>query len=244
GALDPPPLKGAIEFDGVAFSYSTDVPVLTDVTLSIAAGGFVGVVGPTGSGKSTIAGLIPRFYDPSAGRILIDGTDIRDYTLQGLRRQIGFVMQETVLFSGTIRDNIAYGRHDATDNEIVAAARLANADEFIAKMPGGYDARIGERGATLSGGRRQRIGIARAFMRDRPILILDEPTASLDSESEYLVIEGVQRLMKGRTVIMITHRLSTLREAHNIVVLNSGVVAEQGSHHDLLARNGVYAALY
>src|SRR5262249_43255064 len=155
--------------------------------------------------------LIPRFYDPSAGRILIDRTDVRDYTLRGLRRQIGVVLQETILFSGTIRDNIAYGRHDATDEQIVEAAKLANAHEFIEKMTGGYDASIGERGSTLSGGQRQRIGIARAFIRDAPILILDEPTASLDAESEHLVLEGMQRLMKGRTVIMITHRLNTLR---------------------------------
>jgi subfamily B ATP-binding cassette protein MsbA len=243
-ATEPPPLKGAIGFERVAFSYSPDVPVLTDVTVSIPAGAFIGIVGPTGSGKSTAASLIPRFYDPTAGRVMIDGTDVRGYTLRGLRRQIGFVLQETVLFSGTIRENIAYGRHDATDAQIVTAARLANADEFIAKMSGGYGARIGERGATLSGGQRQRIGIARAFLRDAPILILDEPTASLDSESEHLVIDGMQRLMKGRTVMMITHRLTTLRDADNILVLQNGIVAEQGTHDELLAHNGIYAGLY
>ena len=242
-AVDPPSLEGAIEFERIAFSYGPEVPVLKDVTLSIPAGAFVGVVGPTGSGKSTVASLIPRFYDPSAGRILIDGTDVRNYTLRGLRRQIGFVLQETVLFSGTIRDNIAYGRHDATDAQIVTAAKLANAEEFIGRM-GGYDARVGERGATLSGGQRQRIGIARAFIRDAPILILDEPTASLDTESERLVVEGLQRLMRGRTVIMISHRLNTLRAANKIVVIQSGVVAEQGTHADLLAHNGIYAGLY
>ncbi len=243
-AVEPPAFAGAIEFEGVAFSYNENAPVLTNVTVSIPAGAFVGFVGPTGSGKSTAANLIPRFYDASAGRILIDNKDVRDYTLRGLRRQIGVVLQETVLFSGTVRDNIAYGRHDATQDQIVRAARLANADEFIQRMPGGDNAPIGERGATLSGGQRQRIGIARAFIRDAPILILDEPTASLDPESEHLVIEGLQRLMAGRTVILITHRLSTLRGTHKIVVLHRGVVAEEGSHDDLLARNGIYAGLY
>jgi len=243
-AVEPPPLTGAIEFEHVAFAYKADAPVLTDVTLSIPAGSFVGVVGPTGSGKSTIASLIPRFYDATAGRILIDRTDVRDYTLHGLRRQIGFVLQETVLFRGTIRDNIAYGRQNATDADIAKAAQLANAEEFITRLPDGYNTMVGDRGATLSGGQRQRIGIARAFIRDTPILILDEPTASLDNESELLVIEGLKRLMKGRTVIMISHRLDTLRDAHTIVVLHGGVVAEQGTHDGLLARNGVYAGLY
>jgi ABC-type multidrug transport system fused ATPase/permease subunit len=243
-AREPESLKGAIEFDRVAFAYNAGSPVLRDVTLSIQPGTFVGLVGPTGSGKSTVAGLLPRFYDPERGRILIDEVDIRSYTLRGLRRQIGFVLQETILFHGTIRDNIAYGRHNATDAEIAMAARLANADEFIARLPEGYDTVIGERGATLSGGQRQRIGIARAFIRDAPIMILDEPTASLDPESELLVMEGLQRLMKDRSVIMITHRLHTVRHAHTIVVLQDGVVAEQGTHDDLLARNGIYASLY
>jgi ABC-type multidrug transport system fused ATPase/permease subunit len=202
------------------------------------------VAGATGSGKSTIVSLIPRFYDPTAGRVLIDGTDIREYTLQGIRRHIGFVLQETVLFRGTMRDNIAYGRHRATDAEIVAAAKLANADEFIVRMPDGYNALIGERGVTLSGGQRQRIGIARAFIRNAPILILDEPTASLDSESERLVMEGLNRLMNGRTVIMITHRLNTIRGANLIIVLHDGIVAEQGTHEALLAAGGIYAGLY
>ena len=228
-AREPQAFEGAIAFEHVAFSYNPEVPVLQDVTFSIAPGQFVGVVGTTGSGKSTIVSLIPRFYDPTAGRILVDGSDIRDYTLEGLRRQIGFVLQETVLFRGTMRENIAYGRHQATEAQIIAAAKLANADEFIVRMPGGYDTPIGERGATLSGGQRQRIGIARAFIRDAPILILDEPTASLDTESEELVMEGLDRLMKGRTVIMITHRLHTIRAADTIVVLHDGVVAEQGT---------------
>jgi subfamily B ATP-binding cassette protein MsbA len=205
----------------------------------------VGVVGGTGSGKSTIVSLIPRFYDPTGGTIRIDGTDIRDFALHPLRQQIGFVLQETVLFHGSIRDNIAYGRPGVvSDEEIKAAAKLANADEFIDRMPHGYDTIVGERGDTLSGGQRQRIGIARAVVRNNPILILDEPTAALDTESERLVIEGLQRLMKGRTVICIAHRLSTIRDADNILVLANGVVAEQGSHDQLLEKNGIYADLY
>jgi ABC-type multidrug transport system fused ATPase/permease subunit len=244
GARDPDAFSGAIAFEHVAFSYNPEVPVLQDVSFSIAAGQFVGVVGTTGSGKSTIVSLIPRFYDPSAGRILIDGIDVRDYTVAGIRRQIGFVLQDTVLFRGTVRENIAYGRHQATEAQIVSAAKLANADEFIARMPRGYDTPIADRGVTLSGGQRQRIGIARAFIRDAPILILDEPTASLDTESEELVMEGLDRLMKGRTVVMITHRLNTIRKADLIIVLHDGRVVEQGVHDALLARGGVYADLF
>jgi ABC-type multidrug transport system fused ATPase/permease subunit len=244
GARTPDPFTGAIEFDHVAFSYQPEVSLLRDITFSVAAGEFVGVVGATGSGKSTIANLIPRFYDPTSGRILIDGHDIRDFTLRGIRRQIGFVLQETVLFHGTVRENIAYGRYRATDAEIEAAAELAHADEFIVKMPGGYDALVGERGLTLSGGQRQRIGIARAFIRNAPILILDEPTASLDTEAEQVVMAGLYRLMKGRTVIMITHRLNTLRRTDRVIVIQGGTLAEQGTHDDLLAANGIYAHLY
>ncbi len=244
-AKEPPKIKGEVAFDHVAFAYGPDAPVLKDVSFSIKPGQVVGVVGGTGSGKSTIVSLIPRFYDPTGGRVLIDGTDVREYRLHPLRRQIGFVLQETVLFRGSIRDNIAYGRAGTvTDEEILAAAKLANADEFIAKMPQGYDTIVGERGDTLSGGQRQRIGIARAVIRDNPILILDEPTAALDTESERLVMEGLERLMKGRTVICIAHRLSTIRDADNIIVLANGVVAEQGRHEELIARNGIYADLY
>jgi subfamily B ATP-binding cassette protein MsbA len=244
GAVDPPIFRGAIDLDRVAFAYRPDAPVLTDITLSIRPGTFVGVVGPTGGGKSTVASLIPRFYDPSAGQIRIDGTDAREYTLRGLRRQIAFVMQETVLFTGTIRDNIAYGRHDATDADIIKAAQLANADEFIARLPDGYGTIVGERGATLSGGQRQRMGIARAFIRDARILILDEPTASLDPESEQLVMDGLRRLMSGRTVLLITHRLNAVSHADQIVVVQGGVIAERGTHGDLLAGDGIYASLY
>ena len=245
GAVAPPKLAGEVVFEHVAFAYDRDTPVLKDVSFAVKPGQVVGVVGGTGSGKSTIVSLIPRFYDVAGGAVRVDGTDVRDYQLHPLRRQIGFVLQETVLFHGTIRDNIAYGRPGgATDAEIVAAAKLANADEFIAKMPKGYDTVVGERGDTLSGGQRQRIGIARAVIRDNPILILDEPTAALDTESERLVMEGLERLMKGRTVITIAHRLSTIRDADNIIVLADGVVAEQGTHDELIARNGIYADLY
>lgn len=237
-------IKGDIAFEHVAFSYDPSFPVLRDVSFQVKAGQMVGVVGPTGGGKSTIMSLIPRFYDPSAGQVLIDGTDVRDYSLQSLRNQIGYVLQETVLFRGTVRDNIAYGREGATDEEIIRAAKLANADEFISRMPNGYQSFVGDRGDTLSGGQRQRIGIARAIIRNNPILILDEPTAALDTESERLVIEALERLMKGRTVLTIAHRLSTIRDADIILVLKNGVVAEQGTHEELLALGGTYAELY
>ncbi|SEI22978.1 ABC transporter ATP-binding protein [Tardiphaga sp. OK245] len=243
GAVDPGRAKGAITFENVAFAYSEEASVLRDVSLHIEPGQIVGVVGPTGSGKSTVLSLIPRFYDATSGRVLIDGVDVTDYKLSALRAQVGFVLQETVLFRGTIRENIAYGRPGATDDEIVAAAKIANADEFISRMPHGYDSMVGERGDTLSGGQRQRIGIARAVVRNSPIMILDEPTAALDPESEALVIEALRRLMQGRTVIMIAHRLSTIRDADKIIVLKDGVVAEQGSNDELIAQGGIYAEL-
>jgi ABC-type multidrug transport system fused ATPase/permease subunit len=246
-AKDPGTLKGHIDFEHVAFAYEPESPILSDVHFSIKAGQRIGICGPTGGGKSTVVSLIPRFYDPSKGRVRIDGVDIADYKLhgdRGLRDQIAFVLQDTVLFFGTIRDNIAYGKQGATQKEIEAAARMANADEFIAKMPKGYDTWVGERGLTLSGGQRQRIGIARAIIRNSPILILDEPTAALDTESEKLVMEALERLMKGRTVIIIAHRLSTIRDADKIVVLKGGFVAEEGTHDELIAKNGIYAELY
>jgi ABC-type multidrug transport system fused ATPase/permease subunit len=243
-AREPQTLKGEIEFDHVAFSYDADAPVLTDVSFKVKAGQMVGVVGPTGCGKSTVVSLIPRFYDPTAGAVRIDGADIREYKHLALRDQIGYVLQDPGLFEGSVRDNIAFGKTGVTEAQILEAAKLANADEFIAKMPHGYDTMIGERGQTLSGGQRQRIGIARAIIRDNPILILDEPTAALDTESESLVMEALERLMKGRTVITIAHRLSTIRDADKIIVLKGGVVAEEGSHAELLARGGVYAELY
>jgi ABC-type multidrug transport system fused ATPase/permease subunit len=236
--------RGAITFEHVAFGYDPKVPVLRDITLSVSEGQMVGIVGSTGCGKSTLVSLIPRFRDVDAGTITIDGVDVRDYTLRGLRSQIGFVLQDTVLLRGTVRDNIAFGRPGATEEHIIQAARLANAHEFIVRMPNGYDSLVGDRGATLSGGQRQRIGIARALIRDNPILILDEPTAALDAESEHLVLEALQQLMKGRTVIAIAHRLSILRNADKIIVIKGGVVAEDGTHTELLDLDGLYAHLH
>jgi ABC-type multidrug transport system fused ATPase/permease subunit len=236
--------RGEIKFENVAFGYDPKNPILRDVNFSVAPGQMVGVVGTTGGGKSTVVSLIPRFYDANEGRVLLDGIDVKQYTKASLRSQIGFVLQDTVLFRGTIRENIAYGRPGATEAEIVEAAKLANAHGFITGMPHGYDTPVGERGLTLSGGQRQRIGIARAIIRNSPILILDEPTAALDTESERLVIEGLERLMKGRTVLTIAHRLSTIRDANMIIVLDKGVVAEQGTHDELLRLGGIYAELH
>lgn len=221
-AIDAGRIKGAISFERVAFSYDSATPVLRDVTFEVEPGQLVGVVGHTGSGKSSLVSLIPRFYDPSMGTVRVDGVDLREYKLHELRSQIAYVLQDTVLFRGTIRDNIAFGRPDADHDEIVEMAKLANAHEFISEMPQGYDSPVGERGLTLSGGQRQRIGIARALIRDSPILILDEPTAALDAESERLVMSALQRLMKDRTVITIAHRLSTIRDADKIVSSRKG----------------------
>ena len=243
-ATEPAPFKGEIIFEKVAFSYQPDTPVLKEISFTIDPGQFVGFVGATGGGKSTAASLIPRFYDPTAGRILVDGVDVRAYKLKSLRAQVGVVLQDTVLFQGTIADNIAYGRPGATRQEVIQTARDADAHEFIAQMPRGYDSAVGERGLTLSGGQRQRIGIARALIRNAPILILDEPTAALDAEAEQLVLQGLARLMQGRTAIAIAHRLSTVRHADNILVFKEGIVAEQGTHEELLAFGGVYAELY
>jgi ABC-type multidrug transport system fused ATPase/permease subunit len=237
-------VKGEIVFDHVAFGYDPAVPVLKDVSFTIKPGQLVGVVGPTGSGKSTVVSLIPRFYDPTSGSIKVDGQELRGLKIKSLREQIGYVLQDTVLFRGTVAENIAFGRPGATRDEIIAAAKLANADEFIVRMTKGYDTMVGERGLTLSGGQRQRIGIARVMVRNSPILLLDEPTAALDSESEKLVIEALERLMKGRTVITIAHRLSTIRDADQIIVISGGVVAESGTHEQLLARGGIYAELH
>src|ERR1700733_4561431 len=242
--LEPETLNGEIEFDHIAFGYDPAHPILTDLSLKIKPGQFVGIVGPTGSGKSTFVSLIPRFYDVQAGEVHIDGHDVRTYKLKHLRNQIGYVLQDTVLFRGTIFENIAFGRPGATKEEVIAASKLANADGFISAMPLGYDTPVGERGLTLSGGQRQRIGIARVMIRNSPILLLDEPTAALDSESEKLVIDALEKLMKGKTVIAIAHRLSTIRDADQIVVIQGGGVAESGSHDELMAKNGIYAELH
>ncbi|HEY4874076.1 MAG TPA: ATP-binding cassette domain-containing protein, partial [Puia sp.] len=233
-----------IIFDKVCFAYEKESPILLNTDFKIECGQRIGICGPTGSGKSTVVSLIARFYDPTGGRILIDDIDISDYILDKLRGQIGYVLQDTILFFGSIRENIAYGKPDATEEEILDAAKLAHADEFINKMPHGYDTLVGERGVTLSGGQKQRIGIARAIVRNSPILILDEPTASLDTESEKVVMEALERLMEGRTVITIAHRLSTIRDADKIIVIENGCVAEQGTHEELMEKGEIYADLY
>jgi len=242
--LEPETLAGEIEFDHIAFGYDPAHPVLTDLNLKIKPGQFVGIVGPTGSGKSTVVSLIPRFYDVQSGTVHIDGQDVRKYKLKDLRKHIGYVLQDTVLFRGTIFENISFGSPGATKEEVIAAAKLANAHDFIMAMPLGYDTPVGDRGLTLSGGQRQRIGIARVMIRNSPILLLDEPTAALDSESEKLVIDALEKLMKGKTVIAIAHRLSTIRDADQIVVIQGGGVAENGTHDELMARNGLYAELH
>ena len=243
-AIEPGELRGEIKMKAVGFGYNPAQPILTDVSFHIQPGEFVGIVGPTGAGKSTVVSLVPRFYDALKGTVEVDGVDVRDYTVKGLRDQIGYVLQDTVLFRGTIYDNIAFGNPKATKEEVIAAATMANADEFISKMPMGYETQVGERGSTLSGGQRQRIGIARVMVRNSPILLLDEPTAALDSESERLVIDALEKLMKGKTVIAIAHRLTTIRDANKILVISGGVVAEDGTHAELLQKNGIYAELY
>jgi ATP-binding cassette subfamily B protein len=244
GARQVSRLKGAVEFEHVTFGYNPNRPALEDVSFKIAPGQVAAFVGPTGAGKTTIISLIPRFYDPSAGVVKIDGVDIRQFQQRSLRRQISFVLQETVLFRGPIWQNIAYGKPDASRAEIHRAAELANAAEFIEKMPEGYDSTIGERGVTLSGGQRQRIAIARAVIRNTPILILDEPSSGLDAESEKLVFEALDRLMKGKTSIVIAHRLSTIRSADIIFVVKDGAIVERGTHDQLSAADGLYAALH
>jgi subfamily B ATP-binding cassette protein MsbA len=236
--------KGAMEFDQVTFSYDGTHPILNNVSLRIEPGQVAAIVGPSGTGKTTIAGLIPRFFDPQEGRILIDGHDIRGFTLKSLRDQVSFVLQDTLLFRGTIWENIAYGKPDAEIEDTVHAAEQANAHEFIVTMPDSYATMVGERGATLSGGQRRRIAIARAIVRDTPILILDEPTSGLDAASEQYVTEALERLMKGRTSIVIAHSLNTIRHADVIFVVKGAAVVERGTFEELLARSGVFAALY
>jgi subfamily B ATP-binding cassette protein MsbA len=244
GSRQAPRLKGQIIFEKVNFSYEPQSPVLRNVSLKIEPGQLAALVGPTGAGKTTIISLIPRFYDPSAGLVKIDGYDVRRFKQKSLRQQISFVLQETMLFHGPVWKNIAYGKPEASRFEILRAAELANAHEFIEKMPGGYNTMIGERGATLSGGQRQRIAIARAIIRDTPILILDEPSSGLDAASEGLVFEALDRLMKGKTSIVIAHRLSTIRRADIIFVVEQGVIIDSGKHEDLLKSGGLYAELY
>ena len=243
-ARKAPRFKGRVDFEGVSFAYRENEPVLRDVSLRIDSGSMVALVGPTGAGKTTIINLLARFYDPTAGLVKIDGTDIREFTQKSLRSQISFVLQETVLFSGTIWDNIAYGCPDASHAQIVKAAEAANAMEFIDKLPEKFSTAVGERGVTLSGGQRQRIAIARAIIRNTPILILDEPTSGLDAASEQLVVEALDRLMQGKTAIVIAHRLTTIRSASQIFVIDNGTIAESGTHEELLQRAGIYTKLH
>ena len=236
--------KGQIGFDAVSFAYNPDQVILKDVSFEIEAGQVAAFVGPTGGGKSTIISLVARFYDPVSGTVSIDGTDIRRYTMKSVRDQISFVLQETLLFHAPIWQNIAYGRPEATRAEIIKAAELANADEFIRQMPQGYDTMVGERGVTLSGGQRQRMAIARAVIRDTPILVMDEPTSGLDAQSEQLVFEALGRLMKGRTSIVIAHHLATIQQADVIFVVKEHAIAERGTHAELLASGGFYSELH
>jgi ATP-binding cassette, subfamily B, bacterial len=237
-------VKGTIEFDHVTFGYDPKAPILEDLSFRIEAGQLAAFVGPTGAGKTTIISLIPRFYDPVSGSVRIDGVDIRRVKQRSLREHISVVLQETVLFQGTVWQNIAYGKPKATRAEIVKAAELANASEFIEKMSDGYNTMVGERGVSLSGGQRQRIAIARAVIRNTPILILDEPSSGLDAESEKLVFDALDRLMKGKTSIVIAHRLSTIRSADVIYVVKDGKLVESGKHDQLATSGGLYAELY
>jgi subfamily B ATP-binding cassette protein MsbA len=243
GAIRAPRFKGKIEFENVDFYYTPENPILKDLNLTIEPGQLAALVGPTGAGKTTIISLIPRFYDPISGVVRIDGTDVKRFRQKTLRQQISFVLQETVLFHAPIWQNIAYGKPEASRQEILRAAEQANADEFIQKLPDGYDTMLGERGMTLSGGQRQRIAIARAIIRDTPILILDEPTSGLDAASEKLVFEALDRLMEGKTAIVIAHRLSTIRRADIICVIKDGSIAESGTHEELLKAGGLYSEL-
>ncbi len=244
GSRRAPQFKGQIEFDKVNFGYEPDTLVLKDVSFQIDPGQVAALVGPTGAGKSTVISLIPRFYDPISGVVKIDGQDVRRFKQKSVRQQISFVLQETLLFHGPIWNNIAYGKPEATRAEILRAAELANAQEFIEKLPDGYNTILGERGVTLSGGQRQRIAIARAIIRNTPILILDEPSSGLDAASEKLVFEALDRLMEGKTSIVIAHRLSTIRRANCIFVVNDGSIVERGTHEELLQAGGLYSELH
>jgi ABC-type multidrug transport system fused ATPase/permease subunit len=236
--------EGRVVYESVQFSYSGRVDTLRDISFEAQPGQVIGIVGPTGAGKSTVVSLLPRFYDCRHGRILLDGVDIRQITLHSLRQQISVVLQEPLLFSGTIADNIRYGRLDATREEIIEAAKGANAHDFILRLPKQYETMLGERGAAISGGERQRLSVARAFLKDAPVLILDEPTSSVDSKTEAVILEALDRLMVGRTTFLIAHRLSTLRQADRVLVLNQGRLVEQGTVEELLGYGGLYRQLY
>ena len=244
GAAPLRAVRGSVAIEGVTFGYDPARPVLKGVSLEARPGDLIALVGSSGVGKSTLVSLIPRFFDPQAGRVLVDGQDVREVTLRSLRQNIALVLQEPFLFPLSIAENIAYGRPEATPSEIEAAARAAKLHKFIRGLPAGYQTMVGERGASLSGGERQRLSIARALLKDAPILILDEPTSSVDSETERSILEALEKLVKTRTTFVIAHRLSTVRWANRILVMEEGAIVESGSHSELLSRNGKYASFH
>ena len=243
-AVELPAIQGAIAFEGVSFRYGTGEEVLRDVSFQMQPGQVVALVGPSGAGKTSIANLIPRFYDPISGRVTVEGRDVREVKLASLRRQVAVVLQDTFLFNGTVRDNVVYGQPDAGEDEMIAAAKAAYAHEFIASLPQGYETEIGERGVKLSGGQKQRLALARAILTDPRILILDEATSSVDAEAEYLIQQALEKVLEGRTALVIAHRLSTIRHADKIIALEEGRIVEVGDHRQLLARGGLYSQMY